>query len=76
MIQIKNYLQIDRPKKKSELVVNLFDDNKDKSRRLSQDSPYAHLKSYKIRSLIVKSGDDLRQEQMVMQIISIFKSTF
>ena len=39
--------------------------------KISKDSAYSSLPSYRIRSFIIKSGDDLRQEHMAMQLISM-----
>lgn len=49
----------------------------DLAKNISQTSPYGHFPSYQVRTLIVKGGDDLRQEliamQLMMQINKIFK---
>ena len=39
-------------------------------------SIFGHLKSYKIHSYIIKSGDDLRQEYLAMQLIKMFEKIF
>lgn len=38
--------------------------------RIRKSSPYGTLESWKLLRLIVKSGDDLRQEQFAIQLIS------
>ena len=38
---------------------------------MKEGSKYGHLKTYKIVKMIVKCGDDLRQEQFAMQIITL-----
>lgn len=43
---------------------------------LKKDSPYADFPSYRIRQLIIKGGDDLRQEMVTMQIIRKVKEIF
>lgn len=43
---------------------------------LKRDSPYSEFPSYRIRQLIVKGGDDLRQEMVAMQIIRKVKEIF
>lgn len=47
-----------------------------KKKDICKDSPYSHFPSYVIRSIIVKGGDDLRQEIIAMQIIQIFRDIF
>lgn len=49
---------------------------KEKKERLRRRSPYGHLKSWNIRAVIVKGGDDLRQEYMVNQLLSLFRDIF
>ena len=41
----------------------------DKSKLIQEKSPYGHFPSYRLRCLIVKGGDDLRQELIAMQVI-------
>jgi phosphatidylinositol 4-kinase len=48
----------------------------DKCRILRDQSPYGHFPSYRIRCLIVKGNDDLRQEWIAMQVMIIFRSIF
>jgi len=48
----------------------------DKAKVIRLKSPYGHFPSYKLRSLIVKGGDDLRQEILAMQLIIKFKKIF
>ena len=43
---------------------------------MRKDSPYGKMKTWKLIRIIVKSGDDLRQEQFAMQLISQFHQTF
>ena len=38
-------------------------------RRIRESSPYGHLPNWKLSSVIVKCGDDLRQELMVFQVL-------
>ncbi|TFY82621.1 hypothetical protein EWM64_g1386 [Hericium alpestre] len=44
-----------------------------KKSRVRQGSPYGHLASWDCLSVIVKTGDDLRQEQLAVQLIQEFK---
>ncbi|XP_052234570.1 phosphatidylinositol 4-kinase beta-like isoform X2 [Dreissena polymorpha] len=41
----------------------------EKVRRIREASPYGHLPNWKLMSVIVKCGDDLRQELMVYQVL-------
>ena len=45
-------------------------------KRLSHISPYGNLKSFKLFKMIIKSGEDLRQEQFTTQLINEFSQIF
>ena len=45
-------------------------------RRIRKESIFGHLKTWKLLRIIVKSGDDLRQEQFAMQLISQIDQIF
>ncbi|KAI4459127.1 phosphatidylinositol kinase [Holotrichia oblita] len=45
----------------------------DKERRVRESSPYGHMLNWKLLSVIVKCGDDLRQELMASQLLQMFK---
>lgn len=45
----------------------------DKVDRIRETSPYGHLASWKLLSVIVKCGDDLRQELLAYQLLSMFQ---
>eukprot|EP00392_Amoebophrya_sp_AT5.2_P018674 g19262.t1 len=47
-----------------------------KKRRIEKTSAYSRLKSWCLRSIIVKSGDDVRQEVLASQLIAQFKWIF
>ncbi|KXJ20275.1 phosphatidylinositol 4-kinase beta [Exaiptasia diaphana] len=42
----------------------------DKERRIRETSPYGHLPNWKLLPMIVKCGDDLRQELLAYQLLS------
>lgn len=45
----------------------------DKVRRIQDSSPYGHLASWQLHSVIVKCGDDLRQELLAYQYLSLLR---
>ncbi|CAI5733596.1 unnamed protein product [Peronospora destructor] len=48
----------------------------DKERRIQATSPYGHLPGWRLLPVIVKSDDDLRQEQFALQLIHQFAKMF
>lgn len=48
----------------------------EKEQQIRQNSPYGHFLSYKLRPIMVKGGDDLRQEIIAMQIIKKLQKIF
>eukprot|EP00397_Hematodinium_sp_SG-2012_P003902 GEMP01003912.1.p1 GENE.GEMP01003912.1~~GEMP01003912.1.p1 ORF type:complete len:884 (+),score=159.99 GEMP01003912.1:257-2908(+) len=48
----------------------------DKLQRLRTESPYGHLRSWKVQAYIVKAGDDVRQELLASQLIRQFQLIF
>ncbi len=48
----------------------------DKVRRIRDASPYGHLPTWKLLSVIVKCGDDLRQELMAYQLLVMLKNVW
>ena len=49
---------------------------KEQEKRIRAASPFGHLKSWRIFRMIVKSNDDVRQEQFAMQLISEISQIF
>jgi phosphatidylinositol 4-kinase len=48
----------------------------DQTERLRKNSPYGFLNTFKLMKIIVKSGEDLRQEQFATQLINEFYQIF
>eukprot|EP01053_Blabericola_migrator_P001069 Blabericola_migrator_1__1068@NODE_1271_length_4925_cov_147_174969_g694_i1_p1_GENE_NODE_1271_length_4925_cov_147_174969_g694_i1NODE_1271_length_4925_cov_147_174969_g694_i1_p1_ORF_typecomplete_len946_score156_24PI3_PI4_kinase/PF00454_27/3_5e41_NODE_1271_length_4925_cov_147_174969_g694_i120874567 len=48
----------------------------DMKTRIRHKSPYGHLKSWQLGAVIVKGGDDLRQELLASQLVLQFKAIF
>ncbi|CAB0004916.1 unnamed protein product [Nesidiocoris tenuis] len=46
----------------------------EKERRIRESSPYGYLNSWKLLSVIVKCGDDLRQELLASQILTMLQN--
>ncbi|KAL5104157.1 Phosphatidylinositol 4-kinase beta [Taenia crassiceps] len=44
-----------------------------KTRRIQEASPWGHLQGWQLAAVIVKVGDDLRQEQLAYQLLSCLK---
>lgn len=45
----------------------------EKEHRIRESSPYGYLSSWRLLSVIVKCGDDLRQELMASQLLQTFQ---
>lgn len=45
-------------------------------RRIQESSPYGHLPNWRLMSVIIKSGDDLRQELLVYQVLKQLQVRF
>ena len=50
--------------------------SKEQDERIRKASPYGHLKTWRLIKIIVKSNDDVRQEQFAMQLISQMDQIF
>lgn len=48
----------------------------EKAKLLQRDSPYGSFQSYRLRAYIVKSGDDMRQESLIIHFLSILHDVF
>ena len=60
----------------SGLFENLIDTWEGKSMRVQLTSKYSKFDSWKLRGIIVKAGDDLKKEQLAMQIIKKCQELF
>lgn len=45
----------------------------DKKERIRASSPYGHLPTWNLYSMIVKTGADCRQEQLALQLIHVMQ---
>ncbi|KRX08529.1 Protein kinase-like domain [Pseudocohnilembus persalinus] len=52
------------------------EDEKLQAERIRKASPYKHFKSHKLVHLIIKTGDNLKQEQFAMQLLQQFDQIF
>ncbi|CAD8184130.1 unnamed protein product [Paramecium pentaurelia] len=52
------------------------EDSNQISERIRQQSPYCHFRSWRLVHLIVKTGDNLKQEQFALQLINQFQMIF
>jgi phosphatidylinositol 4-kinase len=48
----------------------------EKAKQIQRDSPYGSFQSYRLRAYIVKSGDDMRQEALLIHFVSILRDIF
>lgn len=45
----------------------------DKEARIRKASPYGHLSNWRLMAMIVKTGDDLRRELLVFQLLCVLE---
>ena len=66
----------DFPIQPGQYSVAIKETAQEQAKRIRQSSIFGELKSWKIARMIVKAGDDLRQEQLAMQILYKFQQIF
>ena len=57
-------------------VVIFNETSKEQEQRIRKESPFGSMLTWKLMRIIVKSNDDVRQEQFAMQLISQFDQIF
>jgi len=74
---VDEWVFLDSGDEKDPVLETAFGPNwETRKERLRQASPMGHVVGWDLISVIVKSGDDLRQEQLAMQLISVFHEVF
>ena len=73
---INTSIKVGNENLKSSLFENLIESWETKSMRVQATSRYSRFSSWKLRGLIVKTGDDLKKEQLAMQIIKKCQEIF
>ena len=59
------------------MTIKLFGENSsERQKRIKKDSPFQSLKSWNLIRLIIKTNDNLKQEQFAMQLVSQFNQIF
>lgn len=67
----------EREKSRKELLTSVYGELwDDKERRILDASPFGSIANRSLFAFIVKAGDDLRQEQLAIQLINAFDSVF
>ncbi len=46
----------------------------EKNKRIRESSPYGHLSTWRLLPVIVKTGDDLRQELLASQLLTMLQN--
>ncbi|EDK31559.2 phosphatidylinositol 3-kinase (macronuclear) [Tetrahymena thermophila SB210] len=73
--QVSDVLDLNDDKFKG--LKNLFgEDSRDQEARIRKHSPFGHFKSWKLVHMIVKTGDNIKQEQFAVQLIYQFDQIF
>uniref|UniRef100_A0A7S1KLL4 1-phosphatidylinositol 4-kinase n=1 Tax=Percolomonas cosmopolitus TaxID=63605 RepID=A0A7S1KLL4_9EUKA len=68
------FLIVDVPDMRKSLMDEVYGESwEDRRQRIREQSPYGKHAHWDLRSFIVKSNDDIRQEEFCMQLIRLFK---
>lgn len=65
-----------KQKRNKQLNTTPESDYFDKIRQAKKDSPYGSFESYQLRAYIMKSGDDMRQESLIIHFINVLRDIF
>ena len=66
----------ERSSERSGDTVIFSETSRQQDERVRKNSPYGHLKTWRLIKIIVKSNDDVRQEQFAMQLIAQINQIF
>lgn len=73
----EEFIIVDVPDTKEMLLHSVFGESWEvRKQRLREQSPFGHYTHWDIRSFIVKSNSDIRQEEFCMQLIRLFKQVW
>ena len=67
--EILSVLKLKKIRKQTLTLKTDFDHN-EKVKQIRKDSPYGHFPSYLMRGYILKAGDDMRQESVIIHMIN------
>ena len=68
--EILSVLKLKKTKRQT-LTLNTDFDHQEKVKQIRKESPYEKFESYKLRGYILKAGDDMRQESVIIHFINI-----
>lgn len=74
--EILTLMILKKQKRNKQLNQATESDYIDKIKQAKNDSPYGKFDSHRLRAYIVKSGDDMRQESLIIHFISIIRDIF
>lgn len=74
--EVLTLMILKKQKRNSVLKNKTESDYHEKMKQARRDSPYASFTSYRTRAFIVKSGDDMRQESLLIHFMSVLRDIF